>query len=300
METPIIVLIVMTCVGLVFGFVLAFANKKFSMEVNPLIEMVEDVLPKGQCGSCGYAGCKAYAEAVVSNPDVPPNLCIPGKDIIAKQVAELTGKAAEETEPRISHIKCKGCVDKAARSYDYEGIQDCVAASLLQGGPKVCSYGCLGFGTCVKSCPFDAMTLGENGLPIIDENKCTGCGKCETVCPKHVIEMRPMTSHVAVNCNSKDKGAVVRKACTVGCLGCGLCKRNCPHEAIVIENNIAVVDHSICAEKCDNPTCIAKCPTKAIQSLVGDVKPVVEPAKQEIAANTENKTNVENKDKSEN
>lgn len=290
METSIIVLVVMTLVGLVFGLVLAFANKKFAMEVNPLIELVEDVLPKGQCGSCGYAGCKAYAEAVVTNPDVPPNLCIPGKDPVAKAVAELTGKAAEETEPRIAHIKCSGSSDKAVKSYNYQGIQDCLAASLLQGGPKVCAHGCLGFGTCVKNCPFGAMTLGENGLPIVDKNKCTGCGKCETVCPKHVIEVIPISSHVAVNCNSKDKGAVVRKACSVGCLGCGLCKKNCPHEAIVIENNLAVVDSHICNEKCDNPTCIAKCPTKAIQSLIGDVKPEVK-TKQEIAANvnTDNK-----------
>jgi electron transport complex protein RnfB len=300
METAIIVLVVMTIVGLIFGLVLAFANKKFAMEVNPLIELVEDILPKGQCGSCGYAGCKAYAEAVVSNPDVPPNLCTPGKEPVAKAVAELTGKAAEEMEPVIAHIKCSGSIDKAVKSYNYEGVHDCVAASLLQGGPKACKNGCLGFGTCVGNCPFGAMTMGKNGLPIVDKKKCTGCGKCASVCPKKVIEMLPTSTHVCVNCNSKDKGAVVRKVCTVGCLGCGLCKRNCPHEAIVVENNLAIVDTHICMEKCDNPTCIAKCPTKAIISKVGDVKPEVQ-TKQEIAANTENSTTSDNdKDKSAN
>ena len=267
-DIAIAVLIVMTLVGLVFGLVLAFANKKFSVEVNPLIHIVEDILPKGQCGGCGFAGCMAYAEAVVINPDVAPNLCVPGKAAVAKQVAELTGKAAEEVEPKVAFVKCAGSVDKSKKAYKYIGLQDCVAASLLQGGPKGCQYGCLGFGTCVKNCPFDAMTLGENGLPIIDKEKCTGCGKCKTVCPKHVIELIPLGTHVAINCNSNDKGAIARKLCTVGCIGCGLCVKNCSHGAIKIENNLAVVDLEICVSECSESTCLAKCPTGAIKGYI--------------------------------
>jgi len=268
MQTALLVLTVMLLTGIVFGFILAYANKKFAVEVNPLIHLVEDALPKGQCGACGYAGCAAYAEAVVLNPDVPPNLCVPGKGPVADVVAELTGKTAPPVEPRIAHIRCAGSMGKAVAKYQYFGVEDCVAANLLQGGQKSCIYGCLGFGTCVKNCPFGAMTLLPEGLPYVDPEKCTGCGKCETVCPKNVIEMLPLGAKVSVNCNSKDKGAVAKKNCSAACLGCGLCKKNCPHDAITIVNNLATVDHKICIEKCDNPTCIAKCPTKAIEAVV--------------------------------
>lgn len=286
MSTPILVLIVMTIVGLIFGFVLAYVNKKFAVEVNPLIHMVEDILPKGQCGACGYAGCAGYAEAVVLDADVPPNLCIPGKKPVANMVAELTGKVAPEVEPRVAQVRCAGSHSKAIRNYKYQGIEDCVAAGLLQGGPKGCQYGCLGFGTCVKNCPFGAMTMSEEGLPIVNEKKCTGCGKCETVCPKKVMHMVPIGSPVSINCNSKDKGAVARKLCDISCIGCGICTKNCPHDAVKVENNLAVVDSHICIEKCDNPTCVLKCPTGAIKAAEG-VKTIVE-SQQEIASNNSN------------
>ncbi|MCG9967212.1 Fe-S cluster domain-containing protein [Pelotomaculum terephthalicicum JT] len=268
MQIALMVLVVMLLTGVVFGLILAFANKKFAIEVNPLIHLVEDALPKGQCGACGYAGCMAYAEAVVLNADVPPNLCVPGKAPVAKIVGELTGKAAAEIEPRIAHVRCSGSPGIAVIKYQYGGIEDCAAANLLQGGQKNCQYGCLGFGTCVKNCPFGAMTMLPSGLPYVDPEKCTGCGKCESVCPKGVIQMLLIGAKVSVNCNSKDKGAVAKKNCSAACLGCGLCKKNCEHDAIKIQNSLAVVDHKICIEKCDNPTCIAKCPTKAIEAVV--------------------------------
>ncbi|EAX48120.1 electron transport complex, RnfABCDGE type, B subunit [Thermosinus carboxydivorans Nor1] len=273
MSTSILILLVLTSLGLVFGFILAFANKKFAIEVNPLIHLVEDVLPKGQCGACGFAGCQAYAEAVVLRPDVPPNLCIPGKEAVAKAVAELTGKVAEAVEPRIAQVKCAGVAGKAAKDYEYQGVQDCVAASLLAGGFKTCKYGCLGLGTCAKNCTFNAITMSPDGLPVIDPDKCTGCGKCETVCPKQVITMMPLGARVRVNCNSKDKGAVARKACSVACIGCSLCARECPHGAIKIENNLATVDAHICKEQCTDAKCLTKCPTKAIRPAVLGVVP---------------------------
>ncbi|MDR3562851.1 MAG: Fe-S cluster domain-containing protein [Negativicutes bacterium] len=276
MGTSVLILLVLAGLGLVFGLILAFANKKFAIEVNPLIHIVEDVLPKGQCGACGYAGCMAYAEAVVLDPNVPPNLCIPGKEPIAKAVAELTGKAAAAVEPRIAQVKCAGAEGKAVKSHDYVGVEDCVAANLLFGGPKVCKFGCLGLGTCVKNCPFDAMTMSPAGLPVIDPDKCTGCGKCETVCPKKVIGMMPLDAHVRVNCNSKDKGPVARKACTAACIACTLCMRECPYGAIKMENNLAVVDSKVCVEQCSDAKCLAKCPTKAIRPAVMGIVPGTE------------------------
>ena len=130
------------------------------------------------------------------------------------------------------------------------------------------------------------MTMSEEGLPIINAKKCTGCGKCETVCPKKVMQMVPIGSPVTVNCNSKDKGAVARKLCTVACIGCGICSKNCPHGAVKVENSLAIVDSRICLEKCTEPTCVAKCPTGAIVPAIG-VASITE-SKQEIAANTSN------------
>lgn len=284
METAILVLVVMTIIGFVFGLILAYVDKKFSVEVNPLIELVEDVLPKGQCGGCGYAGCKAYAEAVVLDESVAPNLCIPGKEAVAKAVAELTGKSAGDVEAKVAHVRCSGDLSNTVMKYEYKGIKECTAANLLQGGPKSCQYGCLGFGTCVKNCPFDALTMGPKGLPVVDTYRCTGCGSCVNACPKDVIELRPLGSKVAVNCNSKDKGAQVRKSCKVGCIGCGLCLKNCSYKAIKLENNLAVVDYHICVEKCSEPTCIAKCPTGAIKKIL-NAADLQEQSKGEAAAN---------------
>lgn len=283
MNIAVAIVLVLVGVGLFFGFVLALADKKYRLEVNPLIEAVEDVLPKGQCGACGFAGCKSYAEAVVTNPEVPPNLCVPGKEAVAQKVAELTGKQAAPVEPRVATVLCAGGKEQAQRRYDYRGVPDCNAANLLFGGPKSCAYGCLGFGTCVRACPFGALSMGPNGLPVVNTAKCTGCGKCVAACPKHVMALLPLTAHVRVNCRSHAKGAVVRQSCTVGCLGCTLCMRQCPHGAIVMDNNLPVVDHTKCAV-CTEAKCLEKCPTKAIQAAVFAAGgPVKAPPEQQTA-----------------
>ena len=268
MNTAIDIILVLVGVGAFFGIVLALADKKFAMEVNPLINEVEEVLPKGQCGACGFAGCAKYAEAVVENDDVPPNLCVPGKAAVAAKVAELTGKKAEAAEPKYVHLKCRGTKTAAAMAANYEGVPDCAAAKLIQGGPKGCKFGCIGFGNCVRACPFGALSMGDDGLPIVDKDICTGCGKCVSTCPQAILTLQTFAAPVQVGCSSHDKGAVARKLCKNACIGCGLCMRSCTHGAIKLENNLAVVDQSIC-KLCDDPTCLAKCPTRAIEAMTG-------------------------------
>ena len=271
-QIAIMAVVIMTGVGVVFGFVLALADKKFAMEENPLIGEVEEALPKGQCGACGFAGCAKYAEAVVLDPEVPPNLCVPGKAEVAAVVANLTGKVAEATEPKYAHIRCRGGAGIAKLAFNYKGVYDCAAVKLVQQGPKECKYGCLGFGNCVKACPFDAMSMGENGIPVVNKSLCTGCGKCASICPQHVIELIPISAKVTVSCSSKDMGAAARKACTAACIGCGLCMKNCTHKGgVKIVDHLAIVDPSICHD-CDDLTCVDKCPTNAIAALVARTK----------------------------
>jgi Na+-translocating ferredoxin:NAD+ oxidoreductase subunit B len=261
LQNSLIIIVIMVSLGVLFGFILAYANKKLAIEVNPLIHIVEDVLPKGQCGACGYPGCMAYAEAVVTNPDVPPNLCTPGKATVAKLVGELTGKSAPPMEPKIAQVMCRGTHDKVTKDFAYVGVTDCHAANMIFGGPKSCKYSCLGLGTCVQACPFNAISMAADGLPFINPDKCTGCMKCTIVCPKSVMAMVPVASEVTINCNSKAKGPEVRKVCKVGCIACGICVKTCSVSAITVENNLARIDYSVCTN-CG--ACVAKCPMKTI------------------------------------
>lgn len=248
-------------ISAIFGLGLAFAAKKFAVKVDPRVDQVSDVLAHAHCGACGYAGCRQYAEAVVMEPDVKPNLCTPGGKATSEAVARITGKELAAVEPRIARVFCQGGLSKSQRRFKYEGVQDCRAAVLASGGDKSCIYGCLGFGTCARICPFDAITMSDDRLPVIDPVKCTACGQCAQACPKNVIEILPMVKEVLVRCHSKDKGAITRKGCQVGCIACGICVKVCPYNAPSVENNLSRIDLDKC-KVCG--LCVAKCPTSAI------------------------------------
>ncbi len=255
-------IIVLSGLGLAFGVFLAFASKKFHVEHDPKIDEVLNVLPGANCGACGYAGCQAYAEAVVMNKDVPVDLCVPGQKAVADKVAQILGRTASEKKLQlVAQLKCNGSKELTTNKFNYDGIKTCKAAALVQGGPKSCSYGCIGFGDCVKACKFDALKMGPNGLPIVDKEKCVACGACVKACPKGLFKLVPKDKHVHVLCSSKDKAAVVIKACKVGCTGCKLCEKNCPADAIHVNDNLAEIDYTKCTE-CGK--CVEVCPRKII------------------------------------
>jgi len=249
----------------IFGFALAVTAKKFAVKMDPRIEEVKEVLANAHCGACGYAGCSAYAEAVVTDPDVAVNLCAPGGDKCAEAVARITGKVAEKTEPKIARLYCQGGSSNSERRFEYKGVLDCRAAVIAAGGDKACVYGCLGYGSCERACPFDAIRMSEDNLPVIDPEKCTACGKCVSTCPKMVLELGPKSGAVVISCHSKDKGPVVRKNCRVGCIGCGTCVKTCPYEAIELKDFLARIDFAKC-QVCG--LCVTKCPTKAIRDYI--------------------------------
>lgn len=249
--------------GLAFGLLLAVAAEKFRVQVDPRVEMVRDALPGANCGACGYPGCDGYAEAVVSG-EAKPNMCAPGGASVATAVAAIMGLSAEDVVKRVAFVKCKGSPDVAKTRYIYDGVMDCREAVVLPGsGPKACVFGCLGLGTCVAVCPFDAIHI-ENSLARIDENRCVGCGLCVASCPKGVIELVVQDKRVRVACNSHHRGLDVKNVCQMGCIGCGLCSKVCPEGAITMEDNLPVIDQSKCTQ-CGK--CVEKCPTKSIIRL---------------------------------
>lgn len=258
-------LIFLAGVSAIFGLGLAFAAKRFAVVIDPRVEKVKDVLAHAHCGACGYAGCEQYAEAVVKNPDVSPNLCIPAGAKGAEAVALITGKKADIREPQFARIMCQGGWSKSAKKYNYEGVQDCRAAVLAGGGDKSCIYGCLGYGTCSRVCPFGAITMNEDHMPVVNMAKCTGCRKCEAACPKKVIEVLPASRAVLVSCHSKDKGGDVRKNCQVGCIACGKCVKVCPFDAPKIDNNLSRINIDKC-RVCG--LCAGVCPTHAIVDFI--------------------------------
>lgn len=255
--------------GLFFGLFLAYASRKFAVETDPKIEQLTEALPGANCGGCGFPGCAAYAEYLVtSGADI--NKCAPGGSEVAAQIADILGvENVGDTVPVIAAVQCRGGNAEAKRKFQYQGIQDCVAAQMVSGGDKACSYGCLGMGTCVKACPFDAIHMGDNGLPVVDEEKCTGCGNCVTACPRDIITLIPINQRVYLGCVSHDKGKAVKQVCTVGCFGCTLCAmpKVTPSGAIKMDNNLPVIN-DIYAE--DLMQAVEKCPAKCY--VVRDIK----------------------------
>lgn len=248
--------------GLVLGAGLAFASVKLAVEHDPRVDAICEVLPAANCGACGYAGCSAYAEAVVAGT-VSANECVPGGPTCAAAVAEIMGVEVEEKSAVLAKIRCRGSAAKATDRFRYSGVMDCRAAKLVQGGPKTCRYGCLGLGTCVAVCPFGAIRHTTSGsIPEIDPDTCTGCGRCVEECPTHVIDLVPPEKTVHILCRSEDKGKAVRQVCSVGCIGCKACEKVCPFDAVQVTDNIAIIDYEKCTE-CG--LCTEKCPTGCIE-----------------------------------
>lgn len=247
-------------VGLFVGLFLGIAAIKFKVEVDEKEEAVLGALPGNNCGGCGFPGCSGLAAAIAKG-EAPVNACPVGGEPVGKVIAEIMGVEAEETVRKVAFVKCQGDCEKASTDYEYHGIEDCrMLAFVPNGGPKSCNYGCLGYGSCVKVCPFDAIHV-VNGVAVVDKEACKACGKCVEVCPKHLIELIPYDAKYAVACSSNDKGPVTMKACSVGCIGCQLCKKNCPSGAVDVVDFNASIDYEKCIE-CG--VCMEKCPKKAI------------------------------------
>jgi electron transport complex protein RnfB len=272
-----------TVLGLVFGLALAATALRFQVPVNALVEAVREQLPSANCGACGFAGCQAYAEAVVERSDVGPNLCAPGRGAVASALARLTGKEMGQVQDRIVVMRCHGVSAYARDEAEYAGIETCAAASMVFGGPKACKNGCLGLGDCVRACPFDALSLGGEGIAVVDPEKCTGCAICVPVCPKELFQLYPRSRRIELSCVAKDKQAVVRATCLVGCTLCRKCVAKCPAEAIAWDGKTIVIDHEACVAygaSCQE-ACVDICPSTILHRIAQ--RPHPEEAKADLA-----------------
>ncbi|MBU0935467.1 MAG: RnfABCDGE type electron transport complex subunit B [Spirochaetes bacterium] len=264
MSTILITIGFSLALAFILGITLGYFKEKFNVEKDPKVEAVENSLPGVNCGACGYPGCPGYAEAVAKG-EAPVNKCAPGGKAVADALAALMGVTASAVDV-VAVLACQGTKDKAGVKGDYVGVETCRAAKLSAGGTKLCAWGCMGFGDCVTVCQFDAIKIGEDGLPHVDYAKCTGCGLCIKECPNQLLHAVPRdrVGSMVICSNRAVVKASVMKNCKVGCIKCGMCVKACPEQCITMVNGIPVTDY----EKCTScGLCVEKCPTKCYHML---------------------------------
>ena len=273
MNLILISLAVLGVTGLVAAVLLYFVAQKFKVFEDPRIDTVCEKLPGANCGGCGFAGCRALAEAIVKEENLENKFCPVGGTKTMEEIAVVMNLAVEETEPKIAVVRCNGGKCNTKPKVNFEGFDNCLYAHMTFASEGGCSNGCLGLGNCVKACNFDAIHINpETQLPEVDEEKCVACGACVKTCPRSVIELRNKgknSRRVFVSCINQEKGAAAKKNCESACIGCGKCVKACPFEAISINNNVAYIDFNKC-KLCRK--CVAECPTGAIHAVNFPIK----------------------------
>ncbi len=246
--------------GLFFGVGLALASKKFCVVIDERLEKIYEKLPGANCGACGMPGCMGFAEGLIQGACTVES-CAVSEEESRHKIAEILGVELKTKVKQVAVLHCHGGSRRVKDKFVYQGIKDCIAANLIVGGPKACVYGCIGYASCVRACPFGAITMNEEDLPVVNEERCTACGKCVAICPKILFSLVPTTKIFAVRCKSLDLGKKVMEACSVGCIACRKCEKACPTGAIKVIDNLAVIDYNICDNRGE---CFKVCPVDTI------------------------------------
>lgn len=262
MNTVISTILVALSIGFILGVLLGLFKKIFAVKIDPKIQEVRDALSGANCGGCGYAGCDSFAEAVVKG-EAPTNGCVAGGAACAVKIASIMGGSAGEVRPKVVFLACNGTKDCAKDKGEYLGPKTCRDANLVTGGTKKCSFGCIGFGDCVSSCPFGALSMSKDGIPVVDREKCVACGKCVKSCPKNLFYFIYKDEKGSIaRCSSRSENkAQIRKDCTAGCFKCGMCVRKCPEHIIELVNGIPEIKREKCT-LCGE--CVKACPDKVL------------------------------------
>ncbi|MDP2923966.1 MAG: (Fe-S)-binding protein [Candidatus Omnitrophota bacterium] len=256
-------ILVLGVLGLLFGMGLAIASKTISVKSDPRLEAIHGLLPGSNCGACGGAGCFGFAEGVLSGK-LHLEACRVSTEQAKEKIAVLLGTSFEKKVKTIAVLHCNGGT-KVKDRFIYQGIEDCVSANLVLGGQKACRWGCLGFDTCVKVCPFGAIKMSKEQLPVVDKNKCKACNKCVKACPKQLFSLIPITHDIYVACSSHDLGKDVKAVCPVGCISCGICTK-VKDSPFYLKESLSYVDYKKATHKEPLEEAKAKCPTKCILS----------------------------------
>jgi len=243
------------------GVILAIANSKLKVFEDPRIDKVQELLPGTNCGTCSLSGCRLFAEKAVAG-EIQPSECKVGGLETANNVAEYLGVDAGEVDKEVSRLLCAGGNNVAIQAADYVGFPSCRAASAVAGGGKGCRYGCLGFGDCEVICDFDAIIMSATRLPIISAEKCTSCGDCVEICPKDILELRPIRQHLLVQCKSELEGDEILGHCKVACTACEKCVADAPQDLMKMENNLPAINDELI--HLQDVSAIKRCPTNAI------------------------------------
>jgi electron transport complex protein RnfB len=261
-------IISLSAIGVTSAVILYFVANKFRVYEDPKIDLVEEALPAANCGGCGFAGCRNFAEACVKANSFDGLYCPVGGNEVMASVASILGREAVEQEATVAVIRCHGTPEHRPKTNKYDGAASCTITHSLYTGESGCPFGCLGQGDCISVCDFDAIHMNpDTGLPEVIDDKCTACGACVKACPRDIIELRkknPKDRKIFVSCINEEKGGVARKSCSVACIGCGKCVKVCPFDAITMENNLAYIDPVKC-RLCRK--CVTECPTNAILEI---------------------------------
>lgn len=259
--------------GLIFGGGLAYASKKFYVYVDPRVEQVDEALPGANCGACGEAGCRQMALKVV-NGELTATACTVASAEARAKIADIMGETVDTAEEMVAVVRCQGSPDLCEDRFDYHGFESCAASEQVGHGHKACDWGCLGFGDCVKSCPFDAMVMGDDRLPKVLDDKCTGCGICVETCPRDIMELIPRTANVFIACKNPGRAKEVKAVCKIGCTGCTLCanpKTTPSGQITMADNNLPVFNYQI---EDDPVVAVHKCPTDSLVDKKKGNRPV--------------------------
>ena len=266
METMLIATAIMAGLGIFFGLGLAIANIYLRVEEDPRLDILEEMLPGTNCGACGEAGCRAFAETLVVGVKQPSGCTVSSEENIV-EIASFLGVDAGKQEKRVARLHCAGGISQARQIAEYEGYGNCRAAHLVGGGGKGCAWGCLGLADCEKACTFDAITMNEEKLPVVVPELCTACGDCVDACPRDLFEILPISQALLVQCKAPLEGDEARTVCNVACDACGRCAQDAAPGLITMVNNLPVVDYA--AGGPAHPDATHRCPTGAIQWIEG-------------------------------
>jgi RnfABCDGE-type electron transport complex B subunit len=261
-------LAILTGLGLLFATILAIAYKKLRVYEDPRIDKVEEMLPAANCGACGQPGCRAFAELVVEGK-INPGKCTVSSEKDIENIANFMGVEASNEEKRIARVLCAVGREEAHNRADYKGgLSTCRGEAVVAGGPKDCSWGCLGLGDCETVCDFDAITMTDDALPLVDPEKCTACGDCVEICPKDLFTLMPESQKLIVQCKSLLEGDLATDRCSVACNGCGRCVSDSAPGVIEVKEGLATINYEL--NNLTSPDATKRCPTGAIVWLEGD------------------------------